>query len=96
MANVPIDVEYVAKLARLPLSAEESARIGSQFTRLFDFIDELSALDVSRVHPMAQVIPLSNVYRDDVVRASLSNEEALSNAPDREGPYFKAPRILEG
>jgi len=95
MADVPIDIAHVARLARIELTAEEAATFSSQFGRLFEFIAELQALDVGHVSPTAQVIPLRNVMRDDVVTACLTQEEALSNAPDREGPYFKAPRILE-
>lgn len=95
MAEVPIDIAYVARLARLPLTKEESTRFSAQFERLFEFIRELQALDVEHVHPTAQVIPLSNVLREDVVKPCLSQEEALANAPDRENAYFKAPRILE-
>ena len=95
MAEVPIDIAYVARLARLPLTDEESARFSAQFGRLFDFIRELQALDVEHVHATAQVIPLSNVMRDDALRPCLTQSEALANAPEREGPYFKAPRILE-
>ena len=95
MADVPIDIAYTAHLARLTLSDEESARFSSQFGRLFEFIRELQQLDVSHVHPTAQVIPLSNVMRDDEPTPCLTQEEALANAPAREGPYFKAPRILE-
>jgi len=95
MADVPIDIAYIARLARLPLTDEESARFSAQFGRLFDFIRELQELDVDRVHATAQVIPLSNVMRDDEVKPSLTQAEALANAPDRDGPYFKAPRILE-
>jgi aspartyl-tRNA(Asn)/glutamyl-tRNA(Gln) amidotransferase subunit C len=95
MADVPIDIAYIARLARISLTSEESARFSEQFGRLFDFIRELQALDVEHVHPTAQVIPLSNVMRDDVLTPCLTQDEALANAPDREGPYFKAPRILE-
>lgn len=95
MADVPIDVAHVARLARLALTDEEAHRFSQQFGRLFDFIKELQALDVSGVSPTAQVIPLTNVLRDDVVTPCLSHEEALANAPDKEGPYFKGPRILE-
>jgi len=95
MADVAIDIAYIAKLARLPLTDEESARFSAQFGRLFDFIRELQALDVESVHATAQVIPLSNVMRDDEIKPCLTQEQALANAPDREGPYFKAPRILE-
>jgi aspartyl-tRNA(Asn)/glutamyl-tRNA(Gln) amidotransferase subunit C len=95
MPKVPIDIAHVAKLARIALTDEESARFSAQFGRLFEFIEELQALDVSGVHPTAQVIPLSNVLRDDVVQPCLTHEEALANAPATDGPYFKMPRILE-
>jgi aspartyl-tRNA(Asn)/glutamyl-tRNA(Gln) amidotransferase subunit C len=95
MADVPIDIAHIARLARIELTEEEAKTFASQFGRLFEFIRELQALDVGQVPPSAQVIPLRNVMRDDVVKPSLSHEQALANAPDHEGPYFKAPRILE-
>jgi aspartyl-tRNA(Asn)/glutamyl-tRNA(Gln) amidotransferase subunit C len=95
MADVPIDIAYIARLARISLTDEESARFSGQFGRLFEFIRELQTLDVSAVSPTAQVIPLSNVMRDDAAKPCLTQDEALANAPDRDGPYFKAPRILE-
>lgn len=95
MADVPIDIAHIARLARIELTPDEAARFSAQFSRLFDFITELQALDVGDVSPTAQVIPLRNVMRDDAVAPCLTHEEALANAPEREGPYFKAPRILE-
>jgi aspartyl-tRNA(Asn)/glutamyl-tRNA(Gln) amidotransferase subunit C len=95
MAEVPIDIDHVARLARIDLTDEEATRFSSQFSRLFEFIAELQALDVSSIDATAQVIPLRNVLRDDEVKPSLSREAALENAPDTEGPYFKTPRILE-
>ena len=95
MPDVPIDIAHVAKLARLRLTAEEAERFSSQFGRLFDFIRELQALDVTHVHATAQVIPLRNVLREDEVRPCLDHAAAMENAPATEGPYFKMPRILE-
>ena len=95
MPETPIDIAHVARLARLPLTDEESARFSAQFGRLFEFIRDLQALDVSAVHPTAQVIPLHDVVRPDEVIACLDREAALANAPDRDGPFFKMPRILE-
>lgn len=95
MANVPIDIDHVAKLARIDLTAEEAARFSGQFSRLFAFIEELAQLDVSDIPATAQVIPRTNVFRDDEVRRSIGTDAALENAPDRDGPYFKTPRILE-
>ena len=95
MPDVPIDIAHVAKLARIRLTEDEAQRFSAQFGRLFDFIRELQALDVTHVHPTAQVIPLHNVLRDDAVRPCLDHAAALENAPATEGPYFKMPRILE-
>jgi len=95
MADTPIDIDHVAKLARIDLTKEEAARFSAQFSRLFEFIKELQQLDVSEIPATAQVIPLHNVLRDDELRPCLSREEALENAPDRDGPFFKTPRILE-
>ena len=95
MTDVPIDIAHVAKLARIALTDSESAAFAAQFSRLFDFIAELQALDVEHVPAAAQVIPIFNVMRDDTIRESLERACALQNAPDTEGAYFKVPRILE-
>ncbi|HXM17740.1 MAG TPA: Asp-tRNA(Asn)/Glu-tRNA(Gln) amidotransferase subunit GatC [Candidatus Tumulicola sp.] len=95
MPEVPIDIAHVSKLARLALTKAEAQTFSAQFGRLFDFIRELQALDVEHVPATAQVIPLHNVLRDDVVTPCLDHEAALQNAPETEGPYFKVPRILE-
>ena len=95
MSDVPIDITHIAKLARIALTEAESEAFAAQFSRLFDFIAELQALDVEHVPAPAQVIPIFNVMRDDVVRDCLDRASALANAPDVEGPYFKVPRILE-
>jgi aspartyl-tRNA(Asn)/glutamyl-tRNA(Gln) amidotransferase subunit C len=95
MADVPIDIDHVSQLARIALTKEEAARFSSQFARLFEFIAELQELDVSHIPATAQAIPLVNVLRDDEVTPCLSREAALENAPDKEGSYFKTPRILE-
>jgi aspartyl-tRNA(Asn)/glutamyl-tRNA(Gln) amidotransferase subunit C len=96
MADVPIDIDHVARLARIALTQEEATRFSGQFSRLFEFIGELQSLDVSQIGPTAQVIPLHDVVREDEPGPCLSRDAALANAPAREGPYFKMPRILDG
>jgi aspartyl-tRNA(Asn)/glutamyl-tRNA(Gln) amidotransferase subunit C len=95
MTDVPIDIAHVAKLARIALTHDESAAFTAQFAKLFDYIEELQALDVTHVSATAQVIPIMNVMRDDTIRECLDRAAALANAPDTSGPYFKVPRILE-
>jgi len=88
------DVEYVAWLARLELSAEEKERFTRQLGQVLEHAEKIKSLSTEDVEPTSHVIPLRNVMRDDVVEAGLSQEEALSNAPRREGGYFVVPRII--
>ncbi len=89
------EVEHVARLARLELSEDEKVRMTDQLDAILGYIDKLSQLDTSQVEPMTTVIPVVSVMREDEVRPSLPLEEALANAPDREGNFFRVPRIIE-
>ncbi len=89
------EVEHVARLARLELGEDEKVRMTDQLDAILGYIDKLSRLDTSRVEPMTTVIPMVSVMREDEVRPSLPLEEALANAPDREGDFFRVPRIIE-
>lgn len=94
MSSGEIDVEYVAKLARLKLLPGEAERFGAQLGALLQHVDQLANLPVQDVAATAQVIPQSNVLREDVRVPSLDRETVLEGAPRREGPYFRVPRIL--
>jgi len=92
---VEIDIEHVAKLARLDLSEDEMARLRTQLAQILEHaarVGEVAAADVS---PTASPIPRANVYRDDVPEPSLPVDEALRNAPERDGDRFRVPRIAE-
>jgi aspartyl-tRNA(Asn)/glutamyl-tRNA(Gln) amidotransferase subunit C len=89
------DVEHVAHLARLHLSDEELDRMQAQLTHILEAIDTLQSVDTSRVGPTASVIQLENVMRDDEVRAGISREAALANAPLRDDPFLRVPTVLE-
>ena len=90
-----VEVEHVARLARLELSEDEKERMTAQLDAILGYIDKLNALDTSRVEPTTTVIPMVSVMRDDVVRPSLDRDAALANAPDREDVFFRVPRIIE-
>jgi aspartyl-tRNA(Asn)/glutamyl-tRNA(Gln) amidotransferase subunit C len=89
------EVEHVARLARLELTEEEKERMTAQLDSILGYIDKLNQLDTSVVEPTTTVIPMVSVMRDDEVRPSLKQAEALANAPDREGVLFRVPRIIE-
>lgn len=89
------DVQHVAKLARLQLSPEEEATFTEQMNAILQYAEKLNELDTENVKPTTHVLQVSNVMRDDVVKTSLSQEEALLNAPEEEDGHFKVPAVLE-
>ena len=95
MSDVPIDVNYVARLARLDLTPEEEKKFGAQLGHVLGYIEQLKQVDVSGVEPTAHAFPLVNVTRPDEVRPSLTNEEALRNAPAKANGLFIVPKIVE-
>jgi aspartyl-tRNA(Asn)/glutamyl-tRNA(Gln) amidotransferase subunit C len=95
MAAVEIDVKCVAHLARLSLSPEEERRMGEQLGNILGYIEKLKEVDVSGVEPTAHAFPLVNVTRTDEVCPSLTNEEALRNAPAQANGLFIVPKIVE-
>ena len=95
MSAVQIDVKYVAHLARLSLSPEEEQKIGAQLGNILGYIEKLKEVDVGGVEPTAHAFPLVNVTRADEVRPSLSQEDALRNAPAQTNGLFIVPKIVE-
>ena len=91
----PEDIQHIAKLARLQLEERETALYTEQLGRILAFFDELKQLDTTDVPLTAHPLPVSNAFREDVVRPSLPVGQALANAPHREGDAFRVPRILE-
>jgi aspartyl-tRNA(Asn)/glutamyl-tRNA(Gln) amidotransferase subunit C len=88
------DVEHVAHLARLGLSDEELTRLEGQLNHILEQYAVLAELPTDDIPPTAQTIELENILRDDVPGPSLSPEEALAGAPERDGQLFKVPAII--
>jgi aspartyl-tRNA(Asn)/glutamyl-tRNA(Gln) amidotransferase subunit C len=89
------DVKYVAHLARIALTPDEEQKFGAQLSHILGYIEKLNQLDVSNIEPTAHAVPLVNVWRPDEVRPSLTNEEALRNAPASANGLFLVPKIVE-
>ena len=94
MSSETIDVRYVAKLARLALTDEEVGRFSVQLGNLLEHVNALGELDTAAVPATAQVVESRNVEREDEVRAGLDREIVLAQAPQRQGPFFRVPRII--
>jgi aspartyl-tRNA(Asn)/glutamyl-tRNA(Gln) amidotransferase subunit C len=89
------DVQYVARLARIALTPAEEEKFGAQLSHVLGYIEKLNQLDVSGIEPTAHAVPLVNVIRPDEVRPSLTNQEALRNAPAQANGLFLVPKIVE-
>jgi aspartyl-tRNA(Asn)/glutamyl-tRNA(Gln) amidotransferase subunit C len=85
------EVLHVARLARLALSDEEVERLGAQLNAILEAVGKVSELDLADVEPTAHPLELVNVWANDDPRESLSVEDALANAPDREAGFFRVP-----
>jgi aspartyl-tRNA(Asn)/glutamyl-tRNA(Gln) amidotransferase subunit C len=92
---VEIDVDHVARLARLALTDEEKERFRRQLGLILEHAEKVREVASEQVPPTSHPVPRSNVFRPDELRPGLTHEEALSTAPEVEVDRFKVPRIVE-
>jgi aspartyl-tRNA(Asn)/glutamyl-tRNA(Gln) amidotransferase subunit C len=85
------EVLHVARLARLALTDEEVERLGAQLNAILEAVGKVGELDLDGVEPTAHPLDLVNIWAEDEPSPSLPVEEALDNASDREGGFFKVP-----
>lgn len=89
------EVEYVARLARLELSEAEAQEFTGQLDQILAYFEKLDELDTGQVKPTRHAIEIKDAFREDELKSSFDVEQALKDAPDREGPFFKVPKIIE-
>ncbi len=89
------DLDMVALLSRLEVPEKDKEQHLHQLDAFLTYVEILSSIPTDDVEPLAHVLPIHNVFREDEVKPSLDRELALSNAPLKEDGYFKVPRILE-
>ena len=89
------DVEHVARLARLELSAQEAETFTGQMDAILAYVDKLNELDTTGIVPTSHAVPMENAFRDDVARPGIGVEAALANAPDRAGSFYRVPKVIE-
>jgi len=90
-----LDVAYVAKLARLNLTGEETRLFQKQLSDVLKYAAKLREVDVSHVEAAAHAIPVFNVFREDDPRDWLTAEQALSNAPHQANNLFIVTKVVE-
>jgi len=101
------DVAYVADLANLELTDQERQRMLKDLNSILDYIDRLNELDTSDVPPMAQISARfgqsdvkptdgsATAWREDILVPCLPHAEAMKNAPESDGEFFKVPKVIE-
>ena len=95
MEITKLEVEKVAKLARLEITEAEKAAFVKQLSQILTHVEKLREYDTKGIEPTAAVLGAVNVFREDIVRPSLAVDKALTNAPEREGDAFAVPKIIE-
>jgi len=90
-----MDIEHIVMLARLELTREERELFSKQLGNIIEYMDKLNELDTATVNPTAHVLPMKNVFREDVLKPSLPKEKALQNAPSRTDDFYRVPKIIE-
>ena len=88
-------VEHIAKLARLNLTAGEKAKYAEQLSGILEYVDALQAVDTAEVEPTSQVTGLTNISRDDRVIESGISEELVAGAPQSRDGYIVIPKVFE-
>jgi aspartyl-tRNA(Asn)/glutamyl-tRNA(Gln) amidotransferase subunit C len=88
------EVAHLAKLARLAVTEEELDVFAGQLDQILDSVAKVSEVAGENIPPTSHAVPLTNVFRDDVVRPGLTQQQALSGAPAAEEGRFRVPRIL--
>jgi aspartyl-tRNA(Asn)/glutamyl-tRNA(Gln) amidotransferase subunit C len=88
------EVEQMAFLSRIDLNAEDLADWTRSLNAVLDYLELLNKLDTSAVEPAAHVLPLKNIFREDIPQQSLNQAQVLANAPEEEEGSFIVPRIV--
>lgn len=88
-------IEHVANLARLNLTEQEKEKLTIEMESIISYVDKLNELDTTNVNPSSHVLPLQNVFREDVTIKSYDRDKILSNAPSQEDGCFKVPKVVE-
>ena len=95
MALTREDVLEIARLARLHLEPDEVERLRGELSSILEVMDQLAAVDTDGVEPMTHAVPMKLRLRADAPESPLSVEEAVGQAPDRDGDLFRVPHILK-
>ena len=90
-----IDIDYVARLARIELTADEKVKFSNQLSQVLGYFEKLSAINVDNVEPSAHAHAIYNVWRKDSPTPAMSVEDALMNAPKKRDNQIVVPKVVD-
>ena len=90
-----VEVEHVARLARLELSEPELDTFTVQMDAILAYVEKLNALDTEGIVPTSHAVPMENAFRDDLLAPSIGVDNALANAPKHAESFFRVPKVIE-
>ena len=88
-------IEKLAHLSRLEFNLKEKNEIKNDLQKMIAFVEKLNELDISGVEPLLHMTDEVNVLREDEVKGSIERDEALKNAPEQDGRFFKVPKVIK-
>jgi len=88
-------IDHLAHLSRLEFNGDQKERIKADLTKIVDFVDQLSVVNTDGIEPLIFMTETENVLREDVDVETISQVEALKNAPVHDTDYFKIPTVLK-
>ncbi|MGD9897650.1 MAG: Asp-tRNA(Asn)/Glu-tRNA(Gln) amidotransferase subunit GatC [Calditrichaceae bacterium] len=88
------EVEKIAHLARLTLTEDEKQKFTGQINQILSYVEKLDELDTENVEPLSHSLDITNVFRNDELGKSLSQEKALENAPGKTDKFFRVPKVV--
>lgn len=89
------DVEYIASLSRIKISGDEKEVFVHQLGDILSYIEKLNTINTDGVQPMSHTVEVSNVFREDTLKPSISRADAQQTAPSIMGAFFKVPKVIE-
>jgi aspartyl-tRNA(Asn)/glutamyl-tRNA(Gln) amidotransferase subunit C len=95
MSVSPDEVRHIARLARLSFDEDEERKLADEMNKILSYMETLNELDTDAIPPMSHVLDASNVYRADEAQERITHDQALSNAPDHDGDFFRVPKVIE-
>jgi len=90
------DAEHIAELARLKFSKKELESFTHQLNQILEYVEKLNELDTENIEPLSHPVEGNNIFREDILKPSISRGEALKNAPDSDEEFFKVPKVISG